>query len=317
MKLNTLKLAIAAAMAIPLATGAAAQADYPEKPVQIVVPFGPGGAGDIFARVFVNAINENNLFGQPMVVVNEPGGGTTVGSGEVKDAAPDGYTILQLHQTLITSKLMGTSDYGPEAFDPIAETHHVCMTYASKEGSGLDTLDDVRAMSAANPGSVKEASLLGSLVHFSSAMLNDAADLGVKSVNVGGGGKRNASVLGGHTQTMVTMPFVVAKPDSGFHGLAFLGAERHPALPDVPTAIELGYDVEACVNYWWFAPKGTPADRVAALADAFAKAAELESVVAAMTDRGVEIEVLTGAKLQARIDANVAAYTAVAPSIAE
>ncbi len=113
------------------------------------------------------------------------------------------------------------------------------------------------------------------------------------------------------------MPFVVAKPDSGFHGLAFLGAERHPALPDVPTAIELGYDVEACVNYWWFAPKGTPADRVAALADAFAKAAELESVVAAMTDRGVEIEVLTGAKLQARIDANVAAYTAVAPSIAE
>lgn len=302
-----MKLTAVLASSLALATPAFA---FPDKPVQIVVPFAPGGAGDVFARVFVTAINDNNLLSQPMIVVNKPGGGTTIGSGEVKNAAPDGHTILQLHQTLITSNLMGTSSYGPEAFEPIVETHHVCLTYATSAESSLGSIDDVKAADG-----IKEATLIGSLVHFSSAKLDAVADLGSAPVNVGGGAKRSASLLGGHTQTMFTMPFVVGKPDSGLVGLAHMGPERHPKLPDVPTAIEQGYDVTACINYWWFAPEGTPEERVSVLADAFTKAAALDSVKADMKGRGITIEVLTGAELQARINEQVAEFAAVANSI--
>lgn len=290
-------------------------AEFPEKPIEVVVPFAPGGAGDIFARVFVNTINENNYLSQPMVVVNKPGGGTTIGSGEVKNATADGYTILQLHQTLITSHLMGTSKYGPEAFEPIAETHHVCLAYATTPETGISSLADIKAQTSAEPGSIKEATLIGSLVHFSSEMMNQAGDLGIKPVNVGGGAKRSASLLGGHTDTMITMPFAIAKPDSGFQGVAFLGAERHPSLPDVPTAKEQGIDVEACVNYWWFAPAGTPDEVVDKLAEAFAKAAADEAVMSDMAKRGITIEVYSGEELKARIADIVADYEAVAASM--
>ncbi|MCB1395784.1 MAG: tripartite tricarboxylate transporter substrate binding protein [Rhodobacter sp.] len=305
------------AMAVALMLGGPALAEFPERPVEIVVPFAPGGAGDVFARIFVNAINENNLLPQPVVVVNMPGGGATIGSGEVRDAEPDGYTLLQLHQTLITSHVMGTSDYGPEAFEPVVETHHVCLTYATSMDSGLTSLDDIRAANEADPRSVKEATLIGSLVHFASAMLENAAHLGVGLVNVGGGAQRTASLMGGHTQTMFTMPFVVGREDSGLRGLVQLGPDRHPLLPDVPTAHELGYDVDACTNYWWLAPQGTPADRVAILADAFAQAAQLESVQQDMAARGVTVEIHTGEDLAQRIQAQVDAYTAIAETLSQ
>jgi tripartite-type tricarboxylate transporter receptor subunit TctC len=98
-------------------------------------------------------------------------------------------------------------------------------------------------------------------------------------------------------------------------GLVYLASKRHPKLPNVPTAKELGYDVESCVNYWWLTTKGTPADRVATLAAAFKKATELPELRKTLTKRGVNVEFYTGAALMARMKANEKSLTAIAPKL--
>lgn len=91
-------------------TGVASAQSFPEKPIQVIVPFAAGGQGDVMARLVINRIEEMNLLEQPMVVVNVPGGAATIGMRQAKDADPDGHTLLYIHQTMMTSELMGTLD---------------------------------------------------------------------------------------------------------------------------------------------------------------------------------------------------------------
>ena len=100
--------------------------EFPRKPIKVVVPFGPGGDSDTFARIMQKTIRDHELLPEPLVILNVPGAGGTIGSRRVRDAAPDGYTILNLHEGIFTSKYAGRVSYGPEAFRPIAATCRCC-----------------------------------------------------------------------------------------------------------------------------------------------------------------------------------------------
>lgn len=313
--LKMLVSAMAIAAATTAGTAVIAQDAFPSEPIQLVVPWGPGGPGDTYGRMIAAAINDNGLLPQPVVVVNMPGGGTTIGSREVRDADADGYRLLFSHQTLITAELMGTSDFGTDDFVPVAETNNFCLVYGTSSESDFQSMEDLQAKAAAEPGSLTDATLLGSLSHFSSVILNTAAGIDMRYVNVGGGSARTTSLMGGHTQVAVMSPTDVLRSDGRLRALVYMGLDRHPDLPDVPTTIELGYGFDSCLNYWWFAPAGTPDDRLDVLRDALEQAVALPELQEAMTSRGVTPEFYAGEALDARIAANIEALSSVADAL--
>ena len=93
-----------------------------DQPVKLIVPFGPGGESDTFTRIMQGVIRDEGLMEQPLVIINRGGAGGTIGSRQLKDAKPDGTQLLVLHDGILSAKITGQVEYGPEAFEPIAAT---------------------------------------------------------------------------------------------------------------------------------------------------------------------------------------------------
>lgn len=296
---------LAAAAVVALATSAlwadsVAADSYPQKPIQVVVPFAAGGQGDVKARLIIKRIEELGLLDQPMVVVNVPGGAATIGMRQAKNADPDGYTLLYIHQTIMTSELTGTLDFNYADLTPIAETNNSCLLTATGEGSGLESAEDWIEQAKASPRGVKDATLVGSAAHFTTQMFAKAADMEVGYVNAGGGADRIASLLGNHTKTAVLVATPVVQNDK-LRALVYFGEERHPDLPDTPTAKELGYDVVSCLNNVWYAPAGTPDDVVAKLTSVFQQVTEDEALAEEMRAKGEDVAFVAGEDLNAKL----------------
>ena len=115
--------------------------DFPSKPIQVVVPFAAGGQGDVLARLFVKRIEELKLLPQPMVIVNVPGGGATIGIRKAQKAKPDGHTLLYIHQTLMTGELMGKLKFKYTDLQPVAETNNTCLMTVTADGSGIESAE--------------------------------------------------------------------------------------------------------------------------------------------------------------------------------
>ncbi|MCJ7872111.1 tripartite tricarboxylate transporter substrate binding protein [Phaeobacter sp. J2-8] len=294
-------LALSGALTVAAAGGAIAQS-YPEQPIKVIVPFAAGGQGDVMARLVIQRIEEMELLDQPMVVVNVPGGAATIGMRQAKNAKADGYTLLYIHQTMMTAELMGTLDFKYSDMVPVAETNNSCLLTATAEGSGIADAQDWIAQTKAAPNAVKEATLVGSIAHFTTAMFAKAADIQVGYVNAGGGADRIASILGNHTKTAVVVATPVVR-NPKLSALVYYGEERHPELPDTPTAKELGYDVVSCLDNIWYAPAGTPADIVDTLAAVFEQATSDPQLIETIEAKGDEVVFSSGADLTARLAA--------------
>jgi tripartite-type tricarboxylate transporter receptor subunit TctC len=260
--------------ALALAGQATAQDAYPTKPIKIIVPFGAGGNTDGLARMFQKAIQDEKLLGQPLVIVNVKGAGGSIGARRAKDADPDGYTLLLMHIALLSGQGSGMIDFGYKDFDPIAATADSCLVTTvmddSKWGSLGELLDDAKA----NPDSIVHGANLGAVNHMAGLMMEGASPGSkFRFVQIGGGAANFKAMKGRHTQVG---HFTLAEWSNfragGVKALAYLTSERHPDAPDLPTAKELGYDVNFCLQNWWFAPKGTPRARIDHIAGVLQKA---------------------------------------------
>ena len=292
-------LCVAAAVCWSLASIVSAET-YPSKPIKVIVPFAAGGQGDVLARLIIKRIEELELLPQRMVVVNVPGGGTTIGIRQAHNAAPDGHTLLYLHQTLMTVGLTGKLKFDYTAFQPIAETNNTCLLTVTADGSGLTTGEEWIEQAKADPKGLKEATLIGSAAHFTTAMISRAAQMEVGYVNVGGGAKRIASILGNHTHTAILVATPVAK-NPKLRGLIYYGEERNAELPDTPTAKELGYDVVSCLNNVWWAPEGVSQEVVDVLSKAFETATADDALIEEMAKKGQTAEFVAGEALETRL----------------
>ncbi|MFC5585042.1 Bug family tripartite tricarboxylate transporter substrate binding protein [Nitratireductor kimnyeongensis] len=284
-----------AATALTLLPLVATAQDYPSQPIKIIVPFAPGGGSDTVARAFQIALEETGALGTNVVVVNMPGAGGSLGGNAVASAEPDGYTLGMWHFGMLTSKALGVSQVAPEDVETIALTGRWNSIMIARSDSGYETLKDVVDFALANPGAVTEATALGSETHIQHEMLKSKVEgLDIRLVNIGGGAKRLAAILGGHADiTIHSMGEYVGSPNPDIKALVQFSPERHPAMPDIPTAKELGID-QVWNNYnWVFAPKGTPPERLEILENAFRTAYESESFQAMLKQRALTNEFLT------------------------
>ena len=275
-------IAFAAASVFAAGVASSAQAAWPEKPIKVIVPFGAGGTSDQSARAFQAAIQENNLLSQPITVINV-GGHYSIGSRQVMEAEPDGYTFLQIHIALMGGEASGTHDFGYRDFAPVAATGEFCLSPMVRKDSGINSVKELLDKAKAEPDTLIFGANLGAINHMAGIMMEQASPGSkFRFVQIGGGtanftaltgGQTNASVLSGAEVVNFTkLPDGKDNPESQIKPLAYTGPERHPKMPDLPTMKEEGYDVEFCVHGWWFAPKDAPKEAVDGFAAALEKA---------------------------------------------
>jgi tripartite-type tricarboxylate transporter receptor subunit TctC len=255
---------IALAVVLPGACLAAAAqaADFPSRPVRMVVPIGPGSSMDITARLLGQKLNEH--WERAVVIDNRPGAGSSVGAEVVARAAPDGYTILFGSSSMVIAPMVHRKPTFDTArdFEPVGQvsSRHNVLTVAPN--SPLNSLQDLIAAAKAKPGSQSWGSGggIGSSDHLVGELLKVLAGIDLLHVPYKSGPQAVNGLLTGETTTYfggipVQLPFIRAgklKP------LATSGAKRSAHLPDVPTLAEAGvpgYEVD--VWYGLFAPKGT------------------------------------------------------------
>lgn len=279
---------------------------FPERPIKVIVPFGAGGGSDTFARIIQKAIDDEDLLPHPLVIINVPGAGGTIGSRQARDAEPDGYTILCLHEAILTARKTGKVDYGPEAFEMIAGTGRSGLIYAVHDSSPYKSLGELMSAAHDHPGRITVGVNVGAPSHFVALRLEQSVpDIQFRFVNQGGGAERFGNLRGGHiTMSVFSMAEFEQFKEAGMRALAYCGRERHPASPNLPTAMEQGYPVDSSNIQFWWAPKGTPPERIAVIANALTAAMNSSAVKARLTELRTEPIVLRGEQLVAEIKAH-------------
>lgn len=298
--------------AAAMATQAPTVAAYPDKPIKIIVPFGAGGNTDGLARMFQKAIQDEKLLSQPLVILNVKGAGGSIGARRAKDAPADGHTLLLMHIALLSGQASGLIDFGYKDFEPIAATADSCLVTAVMDDSKWDTLPALLDDAKANPDSIIHGANLGAVNHMAGLMM-EGANPGSKFrfVQIGGGAANFKALKGRHTNvTHITLAEWSNFRAGGVKALAYLTDKRHPDAPDLPTAKELGYDVNFCLQNWWFAPKGTPRDAIDHMAGVLKKAIATDYVKKVMKDRMNAPTFLGPDELAKKLDED---YSMIAP----
>ncbi len=261
-----LALPVVAMMAVGV--GAAQAADYPNKPIKLIIPYKPGGGSDAIMRPTAMALEKQ--LGEKIVIVNIAGAGGAVGWSQAAKAKPDGYTLTQLTNAMMVKEATKSANVGIKEFAPIANIGFVALTVSAKGDGPYKNLKDYYAAAKAKPGEVGLAMGIGTPAQFVAAQVEKAMNVDLKLVNAGGGADKMTAVLGGHVDALIEpISGVAAQHASGqLRILAVLSDERLSFLPDVPTAKEQGFDVTAGLFYGFGAPKDMPKEKIDVLAGA-------------------------------------------------
>jgi len=279
-----------------------ARAEFPEKAIEFVIPFGAGGSADIEGRLLANAMSK--VLGVPMVPVNKVGGGGAVTYTHLKNSKPDGYTVAWASTSLLTSSGIGNIPFDHSALDHLGQVEFQPMIVSVKGNAPWKTFKEFADYCKANPGKLKIAnSGTGSATHIAAVAVENA--MGCKVIHLPVGIKRrNATVLSGEAHAAVG-PLTATRRLAKAGKLRMLAAptsERNPVAPDVPTMNELGYKADLDLFRSLAVPKGTPADVVAKLTDAMIKAANSRSFQDLAKKNGFTIKPLTGKDFDKRLE---------------
>jgi len=271
-----------------------ARAEFPDKPVTIVVPFPAGGTMDNLSRRLAQSLNQ--AWQQPVIVENKPGAGTTIGTRQVARSAPDGLTLgmvansFAINETLLEDLPYDTrADFAPVAL--VAYTPHVLV---ARKDLPVGSLQEVLELARKNPGRLSFASFgTGTSPHLAIEMLKQDAGVDVTHIPYKGQGPALNDILGGHVDLLFSnLPDILPHVKAGsLKALAIADGKRAAQLPQVPTMEEAG--MAGFLSNSWFAlvaPAGVPGEVVQQISGDVVKAVKAPEFTQYLADQGLQAE---------------------------
>jgi tripartite-type tricarboxylate transporter receptor subunit TctC len=276
--------------------GVQAEEKYPSRPIELVVPMGPGGATDLSTRCYSDEFARELKV--PVNVVNRAGGTGIQGATYVSKARKDGYTILASHAAPISTLPIINKKavpYNPvKDFTPLGQFGYVASLIVVRSDSPFKTLKDLVEYARKNPGKLKSGQGgIGTASHFNQLILCAKNDINITSVPFQSGAESVTALLGGHVDMAAnTLPAVAPHIKAGkLRGLSITTRKRSAELPDVPTTAEVGYPYFNFIGwYGLFAPAGVPQPVQDVLTRAFKKVVENPEVERRATKAGFEVD---------------------------
>ena len=285
----------ALAGAMILAAGAAL-AEYPEKPIEVIVGYSAGGGTDVMARTAAPFIEKYLGGGASLVVKNMPGASGQIGVTEVAGAKPDGYTIGTFNLPGMMARTIDReAGYDRESFTYLANVVNDPNVIVTSKGSGLDTMEKLIAAAKEDPGAITVGmSSLGGDDHFALIKLEGLTETEFTIVPFKGSAPARTALMGGHVAMGILNISEVASFQDELNVLGVATEERSDFAPDLPTFREQGIDLINGSMRGFVAPAGLPEDVVAKLDDAFEQMAGDPEFLKAMADTANPVEVVTG-----------------------
>jgi tripartite-type tricarboxylate transporter receptor subunit TctC len=295
--------------------GLAAAQKYPDRPVRMVVPFAPGGATDVAGRVTASALSD--VLGQPVVVENRAGSGGNIGVALVATSPADGYTLMMGTQALLTQNpyLYANLPKNPQTdLVPVAGAFKTDMIMVASPKLAKTTVQDIVALAREKPDVLNYGSAgNGSAAHILMELLKSRTSTQMRHVPYRGTAPALTDLVAGTLDLMIdSMPSALGQIEGkNVVPVAVCGQVRNPRLPDVPTMTEAGIkDYNAVAWLALFAPKGTPADIIAAL-DAAVKAGLTPQIVQRGEKAGLDPDYRSASDLARRIAEDSALWSRV------
>jgi len=269
---------------------AAASAQFPAKPVRIVVPYAPGGGTDIISRQLAQKLAE--AWGQNVFVENRAGANGITGTEVVLKSAPDGHNLV----VVVAAHVINTSLQANMPFDPVADVTPITLIARSPwvivvtPSVPAKDLREFVSYAKANPGKLRFGSSEPSS-RLAGEQFKQLAGIDLQHVPYKGGSQIMTDMLGGHIETGFTSTLTVLQhyKSGKLKVLAVAGKLRHPSMPDVPTAIEAGYpDYETYAWYGMYGPKGMPREVVTRIQQEIARVLNLPDMNERLSQFGAE-----------------------------
>jgi tripartite-type tricarboxylate transporter receptor subunit TctC len=313
---RVLSLLMLLAVMLPAASQAATEA-FPTKPIQNIVAWAPGGSSDMSQRLVANYIQK--YLGQPMVIVNKPGGAAVPGTTEIARSKNDGYTIgMNWYASFVLRPYLLKVPYKIEDYTFMLGMVRQRNVVAVRSDSPFKTLKDLIDYAKKNPKKLTfSGSPTASWQHLAGMHLNQIAGIETQFVPYDGGRPSAVALLGGHIDYIVGQPveFSAELKAGQFRMLAALENERIPMVPDVQTATELGYKVAHPHMMIIVGPAGIAADRVKKIQDAYKAVLADKEFLKTADEMGLEVEYKSGEEVRKEILQLDAVYKALVPTV--
>ena len=307
---------LVAAIATMLAMIMPAFAEWPnDKPIRVLVGFGPGGGTDIVTRIIAPPLSQ--LLHQTVVVENKPGAGGSIASAEVANADKDGYTasMISTGHTISAVMLKSVRYDAVKDFAPTALVADSAFVVVARKDFPANDIKGLVALAKASPGKLNFASVgLGSTQHFAGELLRQSTGIDVKHIPYRGTPGVVAALLAQEVDYAVELAHAVrGQVEAGQLKLLAVGTpERWPAIPDVPTVAESGVPGYAVTGwYGWVYPAGTPAAIVNKTSEALKQVLAQPDIKEQMAKAGAVVHVMSAAEFTQHMTDEVAKWKAV------
>jgi tripartite-type tricarboxylate transporter receptor subunit TctC len=311
---HIMKLLLALLIGVALVAPSNAQAPYPNRPVRVIIPFGPGGFADITMRLVSQKLSER--IGQQVVIENRPSAGGIVAASAVTSAMPDGYTLFVLSSGIALSKaLLKTMPFDPgTAFVPVSTLAFFDLLLLVKADSPMKTVNDALALAKKDPAKFNIATISpGSTQNVMGELYRSATGIRMTVIPYRTSGDVLTSLLRDDTQIGVESYAALksAIDSNSIRAIAASGDKRSPIQPDVPTLKESGIDAEVVGWNALVAPAGTPKDIIATLNGHVRAIVEADEFRKRMLDLGGVAGASSPEELDKRLQADIAMWAAV------